>query len=605
MFRSLVVRTFGGIFLISLAITDGFASGIPIPINSPMAPPSWALLERELLRALEQACQRFFARYFDERGYLLCVTRWGADDGPDDAIENLAEWPLIHALGGDDVVKQLYMKGWEGHLRQYTEARTFRVEMARDGMYFREFPVSLDWLHHGEGLTLFAFQGLSNPNDDAFRRRVVRFAGFYMNEDPLAANYDPKHKLIRSLFNGSRGPLLRPATAIDWAGDPVEVEGRFRPRHGERTYAEMLEHFRDYGDIVGDHPQNLLATSLALYAYMATGQPKYRKWILEYVEAWRQRMIDNQGIIPTKIGLDGRIGGPEGKWFGGVYGWGFSVTDPVTGKVVHRNQHASGLIGFGNAYLVTKDDRFLEVWRKQIDLVNSNRKVIDGVEQYPRMYGNQGWYDFSPQKYDHGALELYLWSMSASDRERLSGHPWLAFLEGMDPTYPERSLRGEFSALQGKMTAMDSDDSTPDTRLSDDPMVYSPTEVRVLVQLAMGGLHPGHRGGPLHCRVRYHDPIRRRPGLPPDVAALVERLTDTETVVTVVNINQCEPRRVLLQAGAYGEHRWTSAQVDGQEHPVNHSSLVIVLGPGAGGRVTLKGNRYVNQPSLTLPFDHQ
>ena len=23
---------------------------------------------------------------FDERGYLLCVERWGGDDGPDDAI---------------------------------------------------------------------------------------------------------------------------------------------------------------------------------------------------------------------------------------------------------------------------------------------------------------------------------------------------------------------------------------------------------------------------------------------------------------------------------------------------------------------------------------
>ena len=91
-----------------------------------------------------------------------------------------------------------------------------------------------------------------------------------MNEDPGAPNYDPKHKIIRSLFNGSRGPLLRKATALDWAGDPIEVEGRFRPGHGEHSYDQMLEHFKDYNDIVGDHPQNLLATSLALNAYMLT-----------------------------------------------------------------------------------------------------------------------------------------------------------------------------------------------------------------------------------------------------------------------------------------------------------------------------------------------
>ena len=57
-----------------------------------------------------------------------------------------------------------------------------------------------------------------------------------MNEDPGAPNYDPKHKIIRSLFNGSRGPLLRKATALDWAGDPIEVENRFRLGHGERSY---------------------------------------------------------------------------------------------------------------------------------------------------------------------------------------------------------------------------------------------------------------------------------------------------------------------------------------------------------------------------------
>ena len=51
-----------------------------------MAPPSWALLERELIRANSEHTRSFFERYFDERGYLLCVPRWGALDGPDDAI---------------------------------------------------------------------------------------------------------------------------------------------------------------------------------------------------------------------------------------------------------------------------------------------------------------------------------------------------------------------------------------------------------------------------------------------------------------------------------------------------------------------------------------
>ena len=96
-------------------------------------------------------------------------------------------------------------EGWEGHLRQYTEAKTVEVPLAREGMYFREFPTHFDWMHNGEGFTAFFLQGLSDPYDRALLDRTRRFAGFYMDEDALAKNYDPEHKLIRSMFNGSRG----------------------------------------------------------------------------------------------------------------------------------------------------------------------------------------------------------------------------------------------------------------------------------------------------------------------------------------------------------------------------------------------------------------
>src|SRR4051794_40864641 len=59
-----------------------------VSIDTPLSPPTWALLERQLLQANSRACRLFYDRYFDERGYFECVERWGGDDGPDDAIEN-------------------------------------------------------------------------------------------------------------------------------------------------------------------------------------------------------------------------------------------------------------------------------------------------------------------------------------------------------------------------------------------------------------------------------------------------------------------------------------------------------------------------------------
>ena len=160
-----------------------------------------------------------------------------------------------------------------------------------------------------------------------------------MNEDPGAANYDPRHKIIRSLINGSRGPLLRRATGLDWAGDPIEVENRFKLGHGENTYAADGRPLQDYNDVVGDHPSNLSATTLALNAYMLTHELKYKKWILEYVDAWRERAIANNGILPSKVGLDGTVGGSAGPWYAGVYGWDFGYKHPVTGQFSSEEHH--------------------------------------------------------------------------------------------------------------------------------------------------------------------------------------------------------------------------------------------------------------------------
>jgi hypothetical protein len=576
-----------------------------ITIETPLSPPVWALLQRQLLRDNAAACREFFDKYFDERGWLLCVERWGGDDGPDDAIENCTDWPILHALGGHDEVLRLYKKAWEGHLRQYTLAKTTHVPFAREGMYYKEFPVMFDWLHNGEGLAVFNLQGLSDPDDRRFRERVRRYAGFYLNDDPDAPNYDPKQKIIRSMFNGSKGPLLRKATALDWAGDPIEIGNRFKLGHGERNYDEMLAHFKDYNDIVGDHPQNLLTTVLATNAFMLAHEPRYKQWVLEYVDAWLERMKANDGIIPTNVGLDGKIGSSAGgKWYGGVYGWGFSVVVPQTKQLAHRNSHHLGLSGFMNAYLLTGDDKYLDGWRKQIDKVNSNKKTIDGKVQYPHMFGDDGWYFYNPTPYQHGALEIYYLSMKADDRKRIVASPWLDYLEGKNPGYAERALRNDLERIRQRVQGIHRDTTTPDTRLADDPLKFNPASVDSMIELALGGLPPKNHGTLLFCQLRYFDPARRRAGLPEDVAALIDKLSAEEVAVTLVNTSPVAARSVLVQAGGYAEHQFLEVATDGKSSPVNRPHLLVRLAPGCGSRLVLKLRRYVHAPTLAMPWPH-
>ncbi len=595
-----------------------------IEINSPMSPPGWALLERELLRANTEACQEFFAKYFDERGFLLCVERWGGDDGPDDAIENCNDWPILHALGADDAVLQMYKKAWEGHLRQYTLAKTTHVPFARDGMYYKEFPVTFDWLHNGEGLTVFNLQGLSDPNDLNFQKRVKRFAGFYMNEDPGAPNYDAKHKLIRSMFNGSRGPLMRKATGLDWAGDPIEVKNRFHLGHGEESYEQMVAHFKDYNDIVGDLPQNLLTTSLALNAYMLTGEKKYKDWLLEYVDAWVERTKANDGIIPSNIGLDGTIGGEtDGKWYGGVYGWAFTVEVPQDGSLAHRNTHHKAFTGFMNAYMLTGDDKYLDVWRRQTDKVNAQAKMVDGRKVYPRMFGDKGWYHFVPEKYNYNSVEICYLSMRPQDQrllinlkpgeesislyrdndEHACAINWINYLDGKNSSYPERAMKADFSRIRSRVEAMRKDETTPDTRLADDPMKLNPASVNSLIHLMLGGIHPGRQANVLQCSVRYFDPTRRRAGIPDDVAALVEQVSGDRITLTLVNTSQIQPRTVIVQAGGYGEHHFESAICSGVATGIQDNQLTVKLAPGCGAQLKIATKRFVNQPTMLMPWE--
>jgi len=580
-------------------ITRAVAPKTRIEINKPMPAPDWALAERKLLVVNAEGVQKFVAKYVDGRGYLKGPTHWGIADGPDDAVEPIRNWPLAYMLGGPESIITEWRRVYEGHLDQYSRAKIAEVPEAKNGIYQREFTSSFDWEHIGEGISGYLFYGLAKPDDPTYRVRMERFAGFYDGEDPNAQNYDPVHHVIKSLWNGSIGPTMHLPTVNEWDGPGVPGENPLR----RLRFAKVTS-------ILGDHPLNLGATNLAMTAYMLTGNRKYRDWLLQYVNAWRDRIQQNGGNIPSNIGLDGTIGGnADGKWYGGVFGW----NSADTGK---RNYVLRGPPeAFGNALLLTGDQGYTQVLRRQLNNLYAQKRQENGVTEIPVYYGPQGWYGYydadghSPGLGNHRLVEadVYLWSLDSDDLSKLKENPWIQYLLGNNPGYPMSALHAALEEDRVGAEHIRDDDSTigypPDNTRWEASNAVSTT---ALINLTMGANDPGGSGhGPemLHAQLRYFDPEARRAGLPSDVAALVQKITPQGVVVTLVNTDPIEPRTVTIQAGAYAESEATTVSVRGKTATVNGPNFDVVLAPGAGETLTIGMKRYVYQPTLHFPWE--
>jgi hypothetical protein len=611
--------------LLSLGVAALLASaqGPTIQVDSTMPPPAWALMQRALLKANSDAARKFYQRYVDEKGYLKHTIRWGTLDGPDDAIETFYNFTLLHALGGDDDVLDMYRKAQEGHLAQYGELRTKLTKLAENGAYYKEFITMSDWFHTGEGMRAFLLAGLSMPQDTVYRRRMQRFAGMYMNEDPEAPNYDPNLKIIKSIWNGSKGPMLTKATTYDWVGDPVP--GSFHLKHNKAKltkllnlneyYNKMLAHCAEYLDSVGDTNLNLAATTLGLNAFMLTGDTKYKNWAVDYIDAWKARTAEAGGMVPSNVGLNGKLGGEHnGQWWKGTYGWNFTIFDGELEEIAHRNYFIHGTWpGFANGLLLTGNQAYVDVLRKQMELLYAAKKVENDKTLYPQMYGDpkgyQGtgkpaWYHFTENSFSDRMTEIYLWSGQQADYERIPQKPaWLEYIRGKNDGYPEQAMQKAFEGIQQNLKEMEADPTTADTRLADYLLDLQPVTTDALLNLTTGGYFANGRIWVLHSRLRYFDPERRRAGLPQDVAALVERMDANTTTVTFVNTNQTDSRSLTIQAGGYGEHAFTSATINGNSTAINGRHLTLRLAPGAGTKVVFQMKRYANAPTFQFPWN--
>jgi hypothetical protein len=115
--------------------------------------------------------------------------------------------------------------------------------------------------------------------------------------------------------------------------------------------------------------------------------------------------------------------------------------------------------------------------------------------------------------------------------------------------------------------------------------------------------------------------------LPEGVGALVEKLEAVRTVVRLVNLNPNEERKLIIQAGAFGEHRFGTAKyfartsewpgelggyagsyapprltTETRTETINSEHLHVELPPGTELVLDLTTDRFVHTPSYSTPW---
>jgi hypothetical protein len=332
--------------------------------------------------------------------------------------------------------------------------------------------------------------------------------------------------------------------------------------------------------------------------------------------------------------------------------------------------HAATVAALAGA-TVTGDDTYLDLVRPALDAIVAQGKVMPFTEadssiaskwvaqlaedvgtatlHVPFRYGDGGWFDHNPMLM---AVPTALWHHTASDADRArierlraaagydwrtvrpfrskeeAGHeePWLAFLAGDDPGYPEKILAAAQAQVRHRLARMEKyrgqDVPEADIHLWQQS---NPVVTEALVQLTWGGPQVVYNGGLQQARVRYHDAAARRPGLPPGVAALVSAVDPEATVVDLVNLDPEAARPVVVQAGAFGEHTIVSVEYTvcadpswiGDLYDYGHTAPTVTTASAAVGgpwlrvelprsstvRLTLRLDLRTRRPSYRSPFD--
>ena len=616
-------------------------------------PPRWAVLQRRLFSVMEEAARLTVEKYTDDEGipYL-------ADD-VDDLYERFYNWPLFYSVGAGDEMLRQSVQEYEAITRSngqetrnphfpwlfpqlHNEYYSLTVPAGQAPSWVPGQRIITDWHHMGEGNQLFYGIGMADPATPGHGERSERFAAMMIGADPEAPNYDPGLNQFRSVYTDARGPIYEvnveqakgflhggSPTQTDWTPQPMGVRAGLYPavKDAEPDWYDRPERAAHilslFNRLVmeGDIPHNMGSAGLVTNAYLHTGDERYKEWVLRYVEGWIGRMKQNGGIMPDNIGPAGGIGEHrDGQWWGGWYGWNCYKGNNIG--------LTSMTVGAECAHLLSGDDAYLQVIRSQMEVMLANARTLDdGQLVVSWRHGPDGWFDYQPMPIKW-LPHVYHASMNDADRQMMervregdvgrdwselgrisakSGGEWAFFQyhSGKFPDWPEQLMVFELAQAEAALARVSAESREPDQMIADNSGSPNPVSTEALTQMMLGAPGTVYNGGLLRATVRYFDPERARPGLPEDVAALVDGLGRDRVTFHLVNLNRHQTRRIVVQAGAFGEHRFDHVQyVDGdrdKDIAVAANYLEVALPPGTSIHLRCGLDRFTNRPSYALP----
>ena len=544
-----------GLAVLAAAASLAAAGELAVTVPADGKPaPAWATHELAMLDASSKCYHTLIDKLVEGKIDIPPVKELAVNGGcDDDWAEGIAIWDLHLLNRCDPRVQKAYVKLWNAIFQE-------RRMPGRNPFWCTG---GFDAEHYSEMFQLLWGALELDPTNKKLIADNKRCLDFIMNEV-----YDPTVRLMKNSYH---------------------LRGRLDKKPGEVAL-------------------NTVWITAAFHAYLTTGDEKYKTWAMTYGTSWNQLAKANGGVFPYYVPSGTRTLAQT--WHMPPWGgFGYGKYGIISGmRALHSMPAALCLLDGGNAdtHCAGMKSMLKVLFAKGRDGLpagaHDGKDFVRGKRgnwAVPRLMDNIYALTFDPEL---GELFKKYIAAAAKSADAGTEKHFMQYSDfyyfgggGLDQVamhFRNRAKRlAQREAGYRKGKAPKTGDHVREQ--------YTPyvSGMEYVIGSWWGRYDNGRCGGPVTGSVRYFTGDGAV-GLPMDVAALVTKVAKDQVVVLLHNRAKAETS-MIITAGWYGQHRWTSVKVnDGAALKVNDRRLKVTLAPGATGTLALAIERFTNAPTL-------